>query len=59
MYEIIFKSLCFQVDKHESSRAVKKAELIENLKRLFPGVVCVHNLSRRPIARLFDSLTDQ
>ncbi|KAK2152444.1 hypothetical protein LSH36_328g01029 [Paralvinella palmiformis] len=26
------------VDKHESVRAVKKAELIDNLKRLFPGV---------------------
>jgi len=29
----------FQVDKHESARAVKKAELIDNLKRLYPGVV--------------------
>jgi len=28
-----------QVDKHESARAVKKAELIDNLKRLYPGVV--------------------
>lgn len=28
-----------KVDKHESSRAMKKAELLENLKRLFPGVV--------------------
>ena len=28
-----------KVDRHESSRATKKAELIENLKRLFPGVV--------------------
>jgi structural maintenance of chromosome 1 len=28
-----------KVDKHESARAVKKAELLENLKRLFPGVV--------------------
>lgn len=27
-----------KVDKHESARAVKKAELIDNLKRLFPGV---------------------
>ncbi|KAK7102755.1 structural maintenance of chromosomes protein 1A-like [Littorina saxatilis] len=27
-----------KVDKHESSRAIKKAELLENLKRLFPGV---------------------
>nr|KAG5701912.1 hypothetical protein BaRGS_014977 [Batillaria attramentaria] len=27
-----------KVDKHESARAVKKAELLENLKRLFPGV---------------------
>ena len=28
-----------KVDKHESSRAMKKAELLENLKRLYPGVV--------------------
>ena len=28
-----------KVDKHESARAAKKAELIDNLKRLFPGVV--------------------
>ena len=28
-----------KVDKHESARALKKAELIETLKRLFPGVV--------------------
>ncbi|KAH3819553.1 hypothetical protein DPMN_121292, partial [Dreissena polymorpha] len=27
-----------KVDKHESARAMKKAELLENLKRLFPGV---------------------
>ncbi|WAR26953.1 SMC1A-like protein [Mya arenaria] len=27
-----------RVDKHESARAMKKAELLENLKRLFPGV---------------------
>ncbi|KAL8609913.1 hypothetical protein ACOMHN_016388 [Nucella lapillus] len=27
-----------KVDKHESSRAMRKAELLENLKRLFPGV---------------------
>ena len=27
------------MDKHESARAVKKAELIDNLKRLYPGVV--------------------
>jgi structural maintenance of chromosome 1 len=27
-----------KVDKHESARAVKRAELIDNLKRLFPGV---------------------
>ncbi|KAH9286198.1 Structural maintenance of chromosomes protein 1A [Echinococcus granulosus] len=27
-----------KVERHESSRAVKKQELIENLKRLFPGV---------------------
>lgn len=30
-----------KVDKHESARAAKKAELIDNLKRLFPGVVCI------------------
>ncbi len=29
-----------KVDKHETARATKKAELIDNLKRLFPGVVC-------------------
>lgn len=28
-----------KVERHESSRAAKKQELIENLKRLFPGVV--------------------
>ena len=28
-----------KVDRHESSRAVRKAELIQNLKRLFGGVV--------------------
>ncbi len=28
-----------KVDKHESARHVKKTELIENLKRLFTGVV--------------------
>lgn len=33
-------SFVLQVDKHESARAMKKAELLENLKRLFPGVVC-------------------
>ncbi|ELT90865.1 hypothetical protein CAPTEDRAFT_228943 [Capitella teleta] len=27
-----------KVDRHESARAMKKAELIDNLKRLFPGV---------------------
>ncbi|KAL3853418.1 hypothetical protein ACJMK2_016957 [Sinanodonta woodiana] len=27
-----------KVDKHENSRAVRKAELLENLKRLYPGV---------------------
>ena len=32
-------ALYLQVDKHESARATKKAELIDNLKRLFPGVV--------------------
>ena len=30
-----------KVDRHESSRALRKAELIQNLKRLFPGVVSV------------------
>lgn len=30
-----------KVDKHESSRAIKKKELLENLRRLFPGVVSV------------------
>ena len=28
-----------RVDKNESSRAQRKAELIDNLKRLYPGVV--------------------
>lgn len=28
-----------KVERHESSRAAKKQELIENLRRLFPGVV--------------------
>uniref|UniRef100_K1Q630 Structural maintenance of chromosomes protein n=1 Tax=Magallana gigas TaxID=29159 RepID=K1Q630_MAGGI len=28
-----------KVDKHESSRAIKKKELLENLRRLFPGVI--------------------
>jgi len=28
-----------KVDKHESARAMKKAELLETLRRLFPGVV--------------------
>ena len=28
-----------KVDKHETSRATRKAELLENLRRLFPGVV--------------------
>ncbi|CAK9295634.1 unnamed protein product [Gordionus sp. m RMFG-2023] len=27
-----------KIDKHENSRSIKKAELMENLKRLFPGV---------------------
>jgi len=30
-----------RVDKNESSRAQRKAELIDNLKRLYPGVVCI------------------
>ena len=30
-----------KVDRHEPSRAQRKAELIDNLKRLFPGVVSV------------------
>ena len=33
-----------KVDKHESARAAKKAELIDNLKRLFPGVVSVERI---------------
>ncbi len=33
-----------KVDKHESARAAKKAELIDNLKRLFPGVVGLHSI---------------
>ena len=28
-----------KVDKHESARAIKKKELLENLRRLYPGVV--------------------
>lgn len=28
-----------RVDKNESTRAIRKAELIDNLKRLYPGVV--------------------
>lgn len=28
-----------KVDKHEDSRRRKKAEIVENFKRLFPGVV--------------------
>lgn len=35
-----------KVERHESSRAAKKQELIENLKRLFPGVVSAHFLHR-------------
>jgi len=35
-----------KVDKHESARASKKAELIENLKRLYPGVVSIYRLSK-------------
>ena len=36
-----------QVDSQESSRKLKKAEILENLTRLYPGVVsrggtCVH-----------------
>lgn len=31
-----------KVERHESSRAIRKQELIENLKRLFPGVVSYH-----------------
>lgn len=30
-----------KVDKHEDSRRRKKAEIVENFKRLFPGVVSV------------------
>lgn len=29
-----------KVDKHEVSRTKKKTEIVENFKRLFPGVVC-------------------
>ena len=36
---VINGEMCTQVDKHESARAVKKAELIDTLKRLYPGVV--------------------
>lgn len=32
-----------RVDKNESSRAIRKAELIDNLKRLYPGVVSGHH----------------
>ena len=31
-----------KVERHESSRAAKKQELIENLRRLFPGVVSLN-----------------
>ena len=34
-----------KVDKHESSRAIKKKELLENLRRLFPGVVSIITIS--------------
>ena len=37
---------CVQVDKHESARAAKKAELIDNLKRLYPGVVTIYSTHR-------------
>lgn len=30
-----------RVDKHEDSRRKKKQEIVENFKRLFPGVVIV------------------
>lgn len=33
-----------KVDKHESSRAIKKKELLENLRRLFPGVVSIDTI---------------
>lgn len=29
------------MDKHETARAQKKAELIETLSRLYPGVVSI------------------
>ena len=29
-----------RVDKHEDSRRKKKQEIVENFKRLYPGVVC-------------------
>lgn len=34
-----------KVDKHEVSRTKKKTEIVENFKRLFPGVVCCPILS--------------
>ena len=34
------------MDTQESSRAQKKAEILENLKRLYPGVVCMAHFSR-------------
>ena len=31
--------VCVQVDSQESSRKQKRAEILENLQRLYPGVV--------------------
>jgi structural maintenance of chromosome 1 len=39
-----------KVDRHENHRAVKKAELIDNLKRLFPGVVSIGCHFLHPLA---------
>jgi len=33
-----------RVDKNESSRAQRKAELIDNLRRLYPGVVSIASI---------------
>lgn len=37
-----------RVDKHEDSRRKKKQEIVENFKRLFPGVVCYRLIVSRP-----------
>ena len=42
MYMYIYSMCgCTQVDSQESSRRQKKAEILENLQRLYPGVVSV------------------